>query len=628
MRLKKYFGKKLTVLLLLTVVSTGLFLYIFQLKRPLLIAPMIGGLDPCLFNKKELARDMPNFKYTKLCLKDAGSPSQLVEATLARISDNNKSHGNYKLGYTLYIPLLRLFDLKGSNIELNQETVRRVAKSVQEVDRPVILYLFSNHFGVGSPVEDFLAKNPDNLMQSAKGSMQKDSFYDNNIYPWSFVNTDNDITKLREKAFSAVLDEVCKLSWLKVRRVEGVTVLGELHHLFPNFQGGMGFSGDYVISDYSIRSVDGFRKYLANKYKSIEELNQYLGSSYLNFEELSPPSKDIRKDVLKHYWDHIDSYAHGILPITGWVAGNQSKSNVKDWIKIYRNGDFLARVPVAFGRQDVLAAHPGISSADVGWSYDLNYSSIDPGLHKIDVFLERDKEPLMLLASRQIAVMEKSQATPKVLVSRELPESIAPNNSVLFSIDNPDDLSSYYYNPLVILWHDFRKSQVTDYLRHFGDIAKSKCISPGLIYSHQILPFVNPGWDENKYAVGRDLAVPQGMRLGVSLYGEASYGTSFFDWFKGTHRAAYGITEFHPLREMSAKELNSVLDQHFQNNARFLSFFIEASGVEEDPANKPNLFSFDLRNKNSGSEVLYNSIRDILKQKSTCNLAMLNCFRL
>ena len=615
MILKKYFNRKLAILFVFIIVSVPLLVYIVGTNRKLLIAPMIGGLDPCIFNTQELVRDLPNAQYTKLCSRDAESPSQLVEATLAKISDDKKSHGNYKLGYTLYIPLLRLFDLKGSTIEINLNSVRRFAKSIQQVDRPVILYLFSNHFGVGSPVEDFLAKNPENLMQSVKGGMQKDSFYDNNIYPWSFVNTDNQITKLREQAFEAVLDEVCKLPWVTRRRVEGVTILGELHHMFPNFQGGMGFSGDYVISDYSSRSVDGFRRYLMRKYKSIAELNQYLGSSFLNFEEVTPPSKDIRKDVLKNYWNHIDSYAHGTLPITGWIAANQNDVSLKDWVQIYKNGEFLKRVPVAFGRQDVLAAHPEFASADVGWSYDLSYAGLSPGLHSLDIFLERGNKPLVLLANRQIAIMEKTQATPILLVSKALPESVSPDKSLMFNIDNPVNLSSYYYNPLVVLWHDFRKSQVSDYLRHFRDIADGKCINSKLIYSHQILPFVNPGWDENKYAVGRDLAVPQDMQLGISLYGEASYGTSFFDWFKGTQRTAYGITEFHPLKAMDTQQLNSVLDQHFQNNAQFLSFFIEGAGLDEDPARKPYLFAFDLRNKNSGSDVLFSSMRDIFKQK-------------
>jgi hypothetical protein len=164
-----------------------------------------------------------------------------------------------------------------------------------------------------------------------------------------------------------------------------------------------------------------------------------------------------------------------------------------------------------------------------------------------------------------------------------------------------------------VLWHEFRKQQVSQYLAHFGSIAQNKCINPKLIYSHQILPFVNPSWDENKFAVGRDLAVPPTMRLGISLYGESSYGTSFFDWFKGTLRTHYGVTEFHPLRAMKSAELESVLRQHYANNAQFVSFFAEVAGLNEYPGHKPYLFSFDPNNKETGSDVLYESVKEILK---------------
>jgi hypothetical protein len=609
---KLYKNRPLMAALLILIVITLAITY-FAKHKKLLIAPMIGGLDACIFHKQYLLSNTPDAKYTKLCLADGDSPSQLIETTLRNISENKNGTGNYKLGYTLYIPLLMLFESKGSDIQINMSIVRRIAKTVENVDRPVILYLFSNHFGVGGQVEQILAQNPDNLLQTVKGGMKKDSYYNVNIFPWSFVTTDNEITRLRERAFNAVLDEVCKLPKNIVARVEGVTMLGELHHMFPNFQAGMGFSGDYLISDYSKHSSDGFRNYLSGKYKLVAALNKQLGSDYSSFEAIPPPSKNIRTDTLKNYWEHIDAYAHGTLPIAGWVAKSQRNPAAEDWVQIYANGKLIARTAVAFGRQDVLAAHPEISSADVGWSYDLDYSKMVPGLHRIDILLERGVEPLMLLASRQIAIMERSQATPMAVASTELPLTVPANASALFHVDSPGDLSSYYYNPLVTLWHGFRKHQIAEYLNHFGNIAKNKCINPNLIYSHQILPFVNPGWDENKYAVGRDLAVPGDMRLGISLYGEASYGTSFFDWFKGTRRSSYGITEFHPLKPMDAKALESVFNQHFQNNAQFLSFFVEGFGLNEDPENRPNLFSFDLKNNNAGSDTLYKSVREVLK---------------
>ena len=592
--------------------------YLPHAKR-LLIAPMIGGLEACTFWKQDTIRKFPGQQFTKLCEKEASSSSELIEVTLNTISERRGTVGNYKLGYTLNVPLFMLFHVNGSSIELNQEAVQRVAQAINNVDRPVILYLFQNHFGVNSPAEKVLAQNPDNLLHTQRGPLSTDRYFDVKIYPWTFTNTDNDITRFREQAFNALLDEVCKLPARVINRVEGVTMLGELHHLFPNFEAGMGFTGDYLISDYSQHSVLGFRRFLTDRYKNVADLNLYLGSQFKHFDVVTPPGKDIRKDPLKHYFEHIDSFAHGTLPISGWVgktpktSSQNAGASEKDWIQIFDNGAFLARVPVAYGRQDVLAALPELGTADVGWEYHYNFSRKERGLHQISIFLERGTEQLVHLTTRQIALMDRSQTTPQKLPMQALPKAVPVDASVKFSTDLPGEMTSYYYNPLVELWHEYRKSQVANYLDHFGKLAKSKCLKPELIYSHQILPFVNPGWDENKYAVGRDLAVPVDLRLGISLYGEASYGTSFFDWYSETHRKAYGVTEFHPLKPMDSRILNAVLDKHFTNGATFVSFFAETYGLTEDPTNQPNPFSFARHNKNAGSDVLFESMRDILK---------------
>jgi hypothetical protein len=573
---------------------------------------MLGGLNACILKKKELAQYFPNTIYTKACLEDETSASVLVERSLGNISKNTEPVGNFQLGYTLNVPLLHLFELQGEELKINKDAVNRIAKTIKNVDRPVVLYLFSDHFEVDSPVENALAKNPDNLLFSKNGPMPVDSYYGSKVYPWAFTNVNNQVTHLREVAVNAVLDRVCYLPRRIQQRVVGVTLLGELHHMFPDFQGGMGFGGDYVISDYSAISVRDFRRYLSSRYVSIDKLNAVLGSSFSGFDEINPPAKDIRKESLNNYWEHMDAYAHGILPVSGWVAGGSRSAGQRDWIHLYDNGEFFAKVPAAFGRQDVLAAHPELLSPDVGWQFNWRYADLPPGMHTLDVFLARETDALVHLGSRQIAIMERSQSTPRMLPVKPLPHAVGAGKSLLFQVDQPVSLTSYYFNPLAVVWHDFRKYQVTQYLEHFAKIAKGKCIDQDLIYSHQILPFVNPGWDETKFGVGRDLAVPENMRLGISLYGEASYGTSFFDWFKETRRSSYGITEFHPLKAMDAQELKAVFTRHYQNNAQFLSFFAESVGWDENPANRPNIFSFEKKNKNVGSDVLFDSVKEIL----------------
>ena len=606
---------KIKITLTFLAIATVLVFFVFQFKNSqgkLLIAPMVGGLDFCFFEKNNLKNRSPSEKYTSLCMQDKDSPSALIEKTLQKISENKKSE-KYELGYTLYVPLLKLFKPNESIFEINKEAVKRVADTIGNTKRSVVLYLFSDHFSVGSPLESILSKKAGNILETKNGKLAIDKYYGENIYPWSFTNKKNDITHLREIAFNAVLDEVCKLPAKAIDRIAGVTMLGELHHMFPDFQGGMGFSGDYLITDYSQHSIEGFQDFLASRYISIANFNKKFGTNYQRFKDVSPPSKNIRNERLNTYFEHIDAYAHGILPISGWVAIKAIKSNSKEWIHIYQNGAFLARIPVAFGRQDVLAAHPELSSSDVGWQYNLDFSTLPPGIYNIDIFLENSDATLSNLATRQISIMDKSQSAPPQLPYTKLKTASSLSDSVLFSVDNPSNFSSYYFNPLAVQWHEFRKKQVSSYIKNFSDIAKNKCIKPDLIFSHQILPFVNPGWDETKFAVGRDLAVPPDVRLGISLYGEASYGTSFFEWFSSTQRPAYGVTEFHPLKGMTANELDVVFSQHNQNGAKFISFFADSAGLDDDPANKLNIFSFNRKNKNAGSDVLFDSVAELLK---------------
>lgn len=593
-------------------------------KDQMLIAPMIGGLDSCFYKLDELVQNESSTEYAKLCRANLASPSTLITETLKTFSAHKFSQGDYRLGYSLYVPLLKLFTLDAKNeFQINPVFAQRIANTIRDVKRPMILYLFSDHFGIDSPFEEILAKNPENILQTKSGALPIDKYNVVKLFPWSFVNTENQITKLRERAMTAVLDEVCKLPKKSQMHVEGVTLLGELHHLFPRFESGMGYGEEYLITDYSETSVKGFRKYLENKFTDIKSLNTHLGSSFSKFEELTPPSKDIRKESMKHFWEHIDPFAHGVLPISGWVA--RVKSKRVQTVHLYLNGEFLAKVPAKQGRQDVLEALPHIGTPDVGWSYNLDFHKLPEGIHQVDVFVEDTSGELTRLMTRKIVHVGAAQATPPTMPVKPLPKFNNAHAKFSYVVDYPKDLSSYYYNPLAVLWHDFRKSQVNAYFQHFEKIAKSKCIPPERIYSHQILPFVNPDWDVTKFAVGDDLAVPASMNLGVSLYGEASFGTSFFEWFSQTGRKSYGVTEFHPLKAMNAHELEAVFAKHKANNAKFLSYLAETKGlfpdlppgpakpVEDGAAPAETNYIFHKRNPDIGSSTLFESVREILR---------------
>lgn len=576
--------------------------------RTLLLAPMIGVIEPCLLSGPAPREPA----LASACDGAGGSAAALVESTLRALAPRAPQQPAYALGYTLPVPLLQLFRRDGPDWAIDRSLAQRFARTVRDTDRPLILYLFSTHFAAGAPIEEELARDPANLAFTRDGPLGSDTYYGSTIYNWSFARIDNSLTARRTQAVQAVLDAVCALSPQHRAKIRGVSLLGELHHLFPDFQSGMGFQAPYRITDYSAASAEGFRHALQAQFVHIERLNRAVGSRYTSFAEVQPPSRDIRTQRLHRFEEHIDAYAHGVLPVTGWVFSNQPPSQGPAWVRIYRNGELAGRVPARRSRQDVLQALPQLGTADLGWQLDLDFSQWTPGLHRLDVMLERADGPPMQLGTRHIAVMDRRQGTPMPQPQRPLPATRALGEGVVGSLDAPAEQATYYFNPLVPLWHAFRAQQVVDYLQHFNALVAASCLHDTPRYTHQIVPFVNPGWDTTRYAIDASLEPQPRLHLGVSLYGEASYGHSFTDWFAHTSHRRYGITEFHPLKAMDAAALDAVFAHHAAQGAEFLSFFLEPRWHGRLVERGHNAFSFDPDNPQHGADALYRAVQQVL----------------
>lgn len=574
------------------------------------LAPMIGVIEPCILLRNDSNPSVDN-GLALTCTGPRGSAGALVESTLAGLATTPQPA--YELGYTLPIPLLKLFKSTGGDWVVDHETVRRLTRTIHDVDRPTVVYLFSNHFGSDAPIEEALNADRQNLSITADGPLAKGTYYSTPIYNWNFASTRTAVTERRVQAAKAVLEEICKLDARDIAKIRGVTLLGEIHHLFPDFEGGMGFAGPYRVSDYSDISRRGFREYLKRQYGSIGHLNQAVGAQWLSFDEVEPPSKDIRTTPLRDFTEHIDSFAHGSLPVSGWTFVEANRSGAPSLIRIYRNGELIARTPVRLSRQDVLQHLPQLGNANTGWRYDMNFRSLASGLHTIDVMLEHGSGSLIHLASRQVAIMDRTQSTPAPMPRKPLPASSSNTPIVSGSVDLPADQSSYFYNPLVPLWHAFRGKQVVDYLEYFSDVVDQSCLSRTPRYTHQIIPFTNPSWDENKYAIGASLKPLKSIRLGVSLYGEPTYGTSFTDWLTASGQTRYGITEFHPLKSMTPADVRLMMERHARRGASFISFFLEPRWKGELVERGHNIFSLDPSNRKFGSDDLYESFRTTLR---------------
>lgn len=571
---------------------------------PLLLAPMMD-LTPCLLGKTNQTTGATP-AWHEACTRANGSASHLIESTLQELQVSPSSR--WTLGYTLQVPLMSLLEPTQDGWKTNDQALDRLVQTVRDNPRPLVLYLFSSHFAAPAPVEAALAQNPDNLAFTPQGPLPVDAYYTIPIYPWSVARTDNPITQYRVQVIQSVLKKMCALPQEARVRIKGITLLGETHQLFPKFETGMGFTAPYSVSDYSPISVKGFQAFLNEKFGDLQQLNKSMGSSYPDFSTIQPPSKNIRTDKLTRFQEHIDSFAAGTIPVTGWIFAPKGAGVVK----VYLNGQHLSDAPVHLGRQDVLAAHPAFKTADVGWRYDLDFSQLPAGIHQIDLAYAQQDHALLKLGTRAVVVMDSQQKTPVVMPLRPLPQMVTEPHGLLSALDEPRQMADYYFNPLAREWLQFRELQVVHYLQYFNALVASTCFADTPRYTHQIVPQYNPGWDASKFAVNASLAPQKALRMGISLYGEASYGQALAGGYKALASSSYGVTEFHPLTSLGTVGLGKVLTSHQQNGADFLSFFLETKWQNQSISAAPNLFSFDSENTKFASNQLYSSLKKLL----------------
>lgn len=577
---------------------------------PLLIAPIVAGADLC-----EVGADaMPPRSTAELasyCRESGRSAAAILEPTLSALGPATSPSGRYEVGYALPVPLLAMLRRSESAWVVDQRAIDRIALTVKEMNRPAIIYLFSTHFAADAPIENELFQAAENVAVTPAGPLARDRYHGTDVFPWTFVSTDNSITRYRQAVIDRLLEALCRLPAPDRGKIRALTLLGELHHYHADFERGMGVGGPYVVSDYSAASVQGFREFLASRFGDVAALNRAIGGNFASFADVDPPMRDIRAEPVARVLEHIDSFAHGRIPLIGW-AFDPTRPAEPVWVRIYRNGEPVARVPARFGRQDVLQARPSFGTADVGWRYDLDFTALPPGTHRLDFLAERPGGQLASIGSRQIAIAGRGPSTDGRVPAVEL--GTTAKGDLEAHVDQPQDLKTYIFNPLVPLWHEFRGDQVVRYLEHFERQVRASCLRDHELYTHQIAPFANPSWDANKFAVDASLQGTGGLRLGISLYGEPIYGTSFFDWLATSKHRRYGITEFHPLREMSPDEMRSTLEAHRQRGARFISFFLDARPAAMRTASELNVFGIEPGNRQFGSDKLYAAFRVLVNE--------------
>ncbi|GAB4090704.1 beta-galactosidase [Hydrogenophaga soli] len=179
------------------------------------------------------------------------------------------------------------------------------------------------------------------------------------------------------------------------QRIVGISLLGEIHHMFPDFEKGMGEFDQPRVTDYSPASIAGFRQWLIQQHGSIQTLNKRMGTPFAKWDDVKAPGLEWPQGATPT-WNLYGHQANGWLPITGW-AWNPSQKPMR--ISIVLDDTQVANAQLGLNRLDVYRAIDEVKDPNVGFRYDLDVSTLSPGPHQLQVWLEIEGQQMLLGAS-------------------------------------------------------------------------------------------------------------------------------------------------------------------------------------------------------------------------------------
>lgn len=563
--------------------------------RPFIIAPMIEGLGFC-----QEGADQPN---RELALSKCESRHNYGTAELNSILDKlepNGANGKVQIGYTIGINLLTLGDQKKPYNYLIPYTL-----AVTKIKRPVILYLFANHFAgstLKSPLDsDSLAKFPDQ-------SIPNEKYFQDGISPITLNMSANLL--VNRKRFAALKEVGIWYNSLPIRakkRIIAITMAGELHHFYDDFSNGMGKYEDIRVTDYSPETTKEFQSWLAKRYRTISIANSALNSTFISFDSIYPPSQDIKKNELKNFSQFFDSYAHGLLPIEGWLQ----TLPFGHALKIYLDGEAIGTAEYGLNRQDVYEGVPSVKNAQVGFRYILDFSKLPRGKHTVQVIVEGKNS--FELAKRSISIMGQSQA-PIHNLGRDHIIKSAPK-SIRFWLDRPANEQAFFYNPLAKDWYDFRSEQVTNAYNEWFRRSIESGFPKDKLFTHQIAVATIGGWNPILQASDGSLQGKHRYKKGINLYA----GSASMDLLRKHYiqpNEEFGIPEFHTQDWKNPEAPLRILRELHVGGAKFISpyFLSLIPDRYRTMENKHNRFRLSPDNFDYGSNHLYRAIIDFANE--------------
>ncbi|MBY0454155.1 MAG: hypothetical protein K2Q11_04630 [Burkholderiaceae bacterium] len=577
----------------------------------MLIAPTVEGLLVCdaAVKAPEVQSREQATVYCRQRQLDAGPALTRLLDTL----EPGGAKGQVQVGYTLTLQLLGLYQHTAEGWRIDTDLVDAYLRIIAQVRRPVVVYLAADHFDSQGPLTQELLKDPRNLMQLRDGKPLELGYFGYRVAPYTLL-TDRTIpvNGYRFAALEYVAKRLMALPKPIQGRIAAITLAGELHQMFPDFENGMGAFQNVQVTDYSSASVAGFRQWLERKHGSIGAFNTRMGTSYPTFAAVPAPAREAGKEKLTDFGEHYGAFADGTLPIAGWLWDPQGKIGRFD---LYVDGQHIGSVPRGLNRLDVYRAEESIRSPNVGYRYDFDYSALPAGKHRAQIVAQAEGQryafadvEFVVQAQGQRPVTGKNPASVPALKEAK---ALAGVRSWL---DMPRSQQEVSFNPLAREWNAYRSHQVLEFLTAFHRTATEAGLPRAKLYSHQIVPKANSSWNHTLFAIETTIASDTPWKQGLNMYG----GSTHSDWMRGylaqRKISDYGVPEFHPQQWKTAGVHLAALQSHYDGGARFVSpyyFSIVPQRFKMSAEHSINRMEIAPDNTKDGSNQLYEAIRTL-----------------
>lgn len=588
---------------------------IYASERVFYIAPTIEGLFTC---DQALRRpDLATLEQAQdWCIRQGFDASPRLTELLNKLEPSGPM-GQVQIGYVATLQLLSLYEPDPLNgWRINEAHIDAYARLIESIDRPVVVYLAFNHFDTQGPLPQALAQDPQNLMLTQGGRPPLDTYFGYPIIPFTLdPNPNIPVNHYRFTALQRVIQRLAQLPEASRKRIIAYTLAGEVHHLFPQFESGMGEHANIDVTDYSPLNAEAFRQWLLKKHGSLQGINRSLGAHYPTLEAINPPSKNIRLQTLERFHEHYDGYAAGYLPVYGWLWDPNERIT---HLSLYVNGRFRQRLTTGMHRLDVYRALDEVNTPNTGFRADFDFSSLRPGRHHLQIVAHTTRHRY-LVHSADFLVMDRKQSSPGRYKPRRLHglRALSELSDVRAWTDHPQGSPDLYFNPLAREWDLFRAEQPRAFLKAVFQTAVAAGAPAELIYSHQILPEGNASWNHRLFQSTPSVTPPHPWQSGFNLYGGMADGPWIQSFLKGHAITHYGVPEIHPQQWKDAGAALRVLKFHQMAGAHFVSpyyYSIVPDNYKGNTEHGVNAMEIHPLNSRDGSHLFHEAIVEMAAQ--------------